>query len=411
MAIAGRVAIVPKGEYSNAVTYDKLDLVMFNNDAYVAKKASTGIEPTDDEYWMLILNNVVAEDLENIINGTTPVGNANQLGGKDASEYALDADLANYAVLGENNYSGALKIATDKETLVGFIAKNALREVRLYANNTGKIQLYDATNGKAIIASETDGTTTFNGTASGNVPKTGSTTITGDNNMPIRLKSKASNNVYQGFETYSGSFVGALGFNASGKPSFLNSAQSTESEILHSGNVGDYALPLSGSKDMTGNRLGLYKGYGFLYTDESSTAVIASDGTPNNDNATVIRIENPSIYEASLANAIKLRYKVNGTTNEYNVLHTGNKPTGTYTGNGSATSRTISTGGIGSALAIWGNSCFALVTSGGAFIKNTSNQLNIATLHDLRFENGILTIVTSSDAINKNGVTYYYQVL
>ena len=50
MAIAGRVAIVPKGEYSNAVTYDKLDLVMFNNDAYIAKKASTGIEPTNDEY-------------------------------------------------------------------------------------------------------------------------------------------------------------------------------------------------------------------------------------------------------------------------------------------------------------------------------------------------------------------------
>lgn len=88
MAIAGRVAIVPKGEYSNAVTYDKLDLVMFNNDAYIAKKASTGIEPTNDEYWMLILNNVVAEDLENIINGTTPVGNAKLLNGLTAEEFA-----------------------------------------------------------------------------------------------------------------------------------------------------------------------------------------------------------------------------------------------------------------------------------------------------------------------------------
>ena len=93
MAIAGRVAIVPKGEYSNEVTYDKLDLVMYNNDAYIAKKTSTGIEPTNEEYWMLILNNVVAEDLENIINGTTAVGNALKLNGLTAEEFARNKDF------------------------------------------------------------------------------------------------------------------------------------------------------------------------------------------------------------------------------------------------------------------------------------------------------------------------------
>ena len=53
MAIAGRVAIVPKGDWISTVKYDKLDLVRFGKNAYVAKKPSTNIEPTNTEYWML----------------------------------------------------------------------------------------------------------------------------------------------------------------------------------------------------------------------------------------------------------------------------------------------------------------------------------------------------------------------
>ncbi len=53
MASAGKILIMPKGEYSADVVYEVLDLVRYNNCAWVAKKTVTGIEPSDenDEYW------------------------------------------------------------------------------------------------------------------------------------------------------------------------------------------------------------------------------------------------------------------------------------------------------------------------------------------------------------------------
>lgn len=53
MAVAGRVAIVPKGDWSAAVEYKRLDAVAYNNTLYIAKKAvPAGTLPTDTEYWM-----------------------------------------------------------------------------------------------------------------------------------------------------------------------------------------------------------------------------------------------------------------------------------------------------------------------------------------------------------------------
>ena len=45
MAIAGKVAITPKGEWNSVSTYEKLDAVSHNNGLYIAKKASSGIIP------------------------------------------------------------------------------------------------------------------------------------------------------------------------------------------------------------------------------------------------------------------------------------------------------------------------------------------------------------------------------
>lgn len=53
MAIAGRVAIVPKGDWSADATYKRLDAVTHNNALFIAKKeVSVGILPTNIEYWM-----------------------------------------------------------------------------------------------------------------------------------------------------------------------------------------------------------------------------------------------------------------------------------------------------------------------------------------------------------------------
>lgn len=53
-AIAGRVSIVPKGEWDMETTYQRLDLVTYNGRAYLAKRTSVGYEPTDGDDWMLL---------------------------------------------------------------------------------------------------------------------------------------------------------------------------------------------------------------------------------------------------------------------------------------------------------------------------------------------------------------------
>lgn len=53
MTTAGRILILPKGEYNSETKYEMLDLVYHNGTSWLAKKESTGVEPTDanSEYW------------------------------------------------------------------------------------------------------------------------------------------------------------------------------------------------------------------------------------------------------------------------------------------------------------------------------------------------------------------------
>lgn len=94
------------------------------------------------------------------------------------------------------------------------------------------------------------------------------------------------------------------------------------------------------------------------------------------------------------------------------ILHTGNKPTGSYTGNGSATERTISTGGIGSVLYLTGIGWGVFAHAKGAIVTNADGR-TIATLpaSEVIFSNGVLTIKTTNERINGSGTTYNYQVL
>lgn len=53
MTTAGRILIIPKGDYNAETQYEMLDLVRHNGTSWLAKKESTGIEPTVEnaEYW------------------------------------------------------------------------------------------------------------------------------------------------------------------------------------------------------------------------------------------------------------------------------------------------------------------------------------------------------------------------
>ena len=50
----GKVGILPKGEYSSATQYLRLDIVSYNGSSYLCIKDCVGIDVTNKEYWLLI---------------------------------------------------------------------------------------------------------------------------------------------------------------------------------------------------------------------------------------------------------------------------------------------------------------------------------------------------------------------
>ena len=53
MASAGRILIMPKGNYNADEQYEGLDLVFYGGASWLARKGVTGVEPSDanSEYW------------------------------------------------------------------------------------------------------------------------------------------------------------------------------------------------------------------------------------------------------------------------------------------------------------------------------------------------------------------------
>lgn len=82
MASAGRILIIPKGEYDSSVTYEMLDLVKHNGTSWIAKKTTVGIEPSVDnsEYWqdMFNITDIVLPNATKFATGTY-VGTGNNL--------------------------------------------------------------------------------------------------------------------------------------------------------------------------------------------------------------------------------------------------------------------------------------------------------------------------------------------
>lgn len=53
---AGKVLMIPKGDYDAAETYTMLDVVSYQGKSYVAKQTTTGNAPTNTTYWQLMID-------------------------------------------------------------------------------------------------------------------------------------------------------------------------------------------------------------------------------------------------------------------------------------------------------------------------------------------------------------------
>jgi hypothetical protein len=116
--------------------------------------------------------------------------------------------------------------------------------------------------------------------------------------------------------------------------------------------------------------------------------------------------------DSSLDEALRLLYQDKAL---YNILHTGNKPSGSYTGNGSAAERVIDTGGIGSTIIICSGFSWAIVRSTGLVLSATSSggvpSVSYLSYNEARFRDGVLTLHTANSAVNPAGAAVEYYVL
>lgn len=184
------------------------------------------------------------------------------------------------------------------------------------------------------------------------------------------------------------------------------------------------ALPLDGSVPMSG-KLRSIKKNGTIGMNSSDSAMRIDGGTSYNDGAFLSLHgvnENSSDKGAFqlVANGdkrIELRGRVDGTLkwNNGNIFGEHNKPSGSYTGNGSSTTREVNIYSNVSIrnmiLAIKGGGHLTLVSNAGVLcVSSTGTSMSVG-VDKAMFNNGILTLKTNYDCLNKSGETYYYQVL
>ena len=126
MGDAGRVLIIPKGEYSSQEPYEMLDMVYHQGSSYIAKKSTIGHLPTETEYWQIFATGSAVRITQTLAAGETEVVYQNMGIYSNASFLiqASDPDLV-YESVDYNN----------DEITVTFPAQSAAVDVQLVLFN------------------------------------------------------------------------------------------------------------------------------------------------------------------------------------------------------------------------------------------------------------------------------------
>lgn len=361
MAVAGKVAITfsneNDGKWSADVTYERLTAVTHNNNLYISKKTVANVEPTvTDEFWFLALKGFGGEDVEALIDRL-------------------------------NELSDLIQAIIDGTTQVG--------------------------NAKTLDGHEAD---YFAPLERFNNTKTLNTDI-------LAHALTLSNGIYH-YRLGGGNYP--LG---TGLPN-ENYRYSSDAEILYR-STDTITVIIWGSNEL----LPIINNYNGTKWSGWQTIATTADlakylpltgGTISNAAYEPLKIEST----IPTAGAVYIQFKMNGEAvgelgvTKYGepmfygvggigakkIFYEGNKPTGTYTGNGDATARTINTGGIGNMCLIYAGSFAVIATPSGAFRLNGDAILGMFSAN-CKFVNGALTIADASAYVNTNGWTYNYQVL
>ena len=140
---AGKVAFTPKGDYSSAVTYEYLDTVVYNGNAYAALKTTAGNAPEEgSKYWILLARGgtsvpVATEDIKGAVKASEDVGvdsDAKMVLKTDFTEQTNLTDIQS----GESRNTFFGKIAKAVSELISHI------NVKASTSATGHVKLSDS---------------------------------------------------------------------------------------------------------------------------------------------------------------------------------------------------------------------------------------------------------------------------
>lgn len=170
------------------------------------------------------------------------------------------------------------------------------------------------------------------------------------------------------------------------------------------------ALPLTGGT-LSGNEVFLTNGYGRVQSSSDAATMNTFDTPKDMNNRRSFAVNNHN-YKSNIIDALQLTDILNGTVKEYRLYGEHNKPSGSYTGNGSATERRINIGGIGRTLYIYASNGYSCNVDNNGAISHADTNTQIVSLlrNELRFVEGELIIATTNDRCNENGRIYYYEV-
>ena len=172
----------------------------------------------------------------------------------------------------------------------------------------------------------------------------------------------------------------------------------------------DEVLPLDGSVPMSGRWLGLNNGMGTF--SSNAEAITMNAYSEVGGNRRILAVYN-DVAVPNVANAIELMTQdvASGAWKSYKLFGEHSKPTGSYTGNGDATKRTIALNGVGTAVLVYTSASpyrMAIVSNAGFIGKNGTTVIADSYVYGT---GGQLTIQTTNALFNENGVTYHWRVL
>lgn len=143
MASAGRILILPKGDYDSTKEYEMLDLVFHGGTSWLAKKSSVGVEPSDanTEYWFKMCQSVdLSEVIMRIAALESQMLGTISLDDIDLTPYATKEDLEGYLKLSGGSLTGDLNIEKPLPRL-HLTNKDTSRKARIESSNDGTLKI------------------------------------------------------------------------------------------------------------------------------------------------------------------------------------------------------------------------------------------------------------------------------